>query len=46
LAKRQFTWLRGEEDALWLDSLNPDLRKYTLEYLEERGVLSNVSIVL
>ena len=46
LAKRQFTWLRSENDALWLDSLAPDLRHQALEYLRDSGMLSNVSIVL
>jgi tRNA dimethylallyltransferase len=46
LAKRQFTWLRGEEEALWLDSLDPELRQHTLNYLAESDILLNVSIVL
>jgi len=46
LAKRQFTWLRSETEALWLDSLDPDLYRHTLEYLRDSGMLSNVSNVL
>jgi tRNA dimethylallyltransferase len=46
LAKRQFTWLRSESEALWLDSLAPDLRRQALDYLRDRDMLSNVSNVL
>jgi tRNA dimethylallyltransferase len=32
LAKRQFTWLRKETDALWLDNAAPDLLAQALRY--------------
>lgn len=46
LAKRQYTWLRSETEARWLDSLAPDLYRQALDYLRVSGMLSNVSNVL
>lgn len=46
LAKRQFTWLRSEAGATWLDSLDPKLYEHTLETLRVSELLSNVSNVL
>ena len=46
LAKRQFTWLRSENDALWLDSLAPGLHRQAVNYLRDSGMLSIVSNVL
>ena len=34
LAKRQLTWLRSEQNALWLDSGTPDLSQFLLNYLQ------------
>lgn len=33
LAKRQFTWLRGEQDGVWLDSERPDVVERALKSL-------------
>jgi tRNA dimethylallyltransferase len=38
LAKRQFTWLRTEQDAHWLDSTSPRLWDKTLKLLGEYQV--------
>ena len=34
LAKRQLTWLRNEKDALWFDSLQPDINNRILESIK------------
>jgi len=34
LAKRQFTWLRGERQAAWYESTRPDLLERVLQQLE------------
>ena len=31
-AKRQLTWLRREEEVLWVDALSPDARDQLLTY--------------
>ena len=31
-AKRQLTWLRREEEVLWVDALSPDARSQLLTY--------------
>ena len=36
-AKRQFTWLRSVNDALWLDSSAPGLRDQVMQLLHDRG---------
>ncbi|MGV6827186.1 MAG: tRNA (adenosine(37)-N6)-dimethylallyltransferase MiaA [bacterium] len=38
LAKRQFTWLRKEKDALWLDDSNKDLVGCVMNELEKVSV--------
>jgi tRNA dimethylallyltransferase len=35
LAKRQLTWLRGMDDTLELDCLNPDLNSVVLREIEQ-----------
>ncbi|HLA74367.1 MAG TPA: tRNA dimethylallyltransferase, partial [Gammaproteobacteria bacterium] len=35
LAKRQFTWLRREPDALWLDSLSEDCFQTALDFFAD-----------
>ena len=39
LAKRQFTWLRAEPDAVWLDSLSPRLLEQLIGRLHEAKLL-------
>ncbi|MBD3670583.1 MAG: tRNA (adenosine(37)-N6)-dimethylallyltransferase MiaA [Gammaproteobacteria bacterium] len=39
LAKRQYTWLRAETEALWLDSMDPELYRYAHDYIKKSGVL-------
>ena len=50
-AKRQYTWLRNERDASWLDSLNTDLIDQTMgivttdvthQYEEKQGILPDL----
>ncbi len=36
LAKRQLTWLRSEQDGIWLDSLAPGLNARSLRILDHR----------
>lgn len=36
LAKRQLTWLRGERDAVWFDSLDPGHPQAVLAFLQAR----------
>ena len=36
LAKRQLTWLRGERDAVWFDSLDPAHPQAVLAFLQAR----------
>jgi len=36
-AKRQFTWLRSVNDALWLDSSTPGLRDQVMQLLHDRS---------
>jgi tRNA dimethylallyltransferase len=38
LAKRQFTWLRSEEDLQWFDSLSEKLLEKTLKFLDDRAI--------
>jgi tRNA dimethylallyltransferase len=38
LAKRQFTWLRKENEVQWFDSLAPDLHGKLLKYMDMRGI--------
>jgi tRNA dimethylallyltransferase len=38
-AKRQLTWLRTETEAVWLDSLSPQLLAQALRQLQTAGVL-------
>ncbi len=38
LAKRQFTWLRKEENAHWVDSEQPKLSQYLQNYIESRAL--------
>ncbi|MBF8269621.1 MAG: tRNA ((37)-N6)-dimethylallyltransferase MiaA, partial [Gammaproteobacteria bacterium] len=35
LAKRQLTWLRSEQNGVWLDATDPDLLNKTLKYLQK-----------
>ncbi|BAO45009.1 tRNA (adenosine(37)-N6)-dimethylallyltransferase MiaA [Thiolapillus brandeum] len=39
LAKRQFTWLRREQDANWLDEESGDLLSRALKVIEQKGLL-------
>ena len=39
LAKRQYTWLRSEKEALWLDSLSPDLTEQAMRHIKAWKVL-------
>ena len=40
LAKRQLTWLRSEQNALWLDSNNAELSQFLLNYLKNNPFCS------
>lgn len=40
LAKRQLTWLRAEQDAVWFDSQQADLAANVLKYLVHNPILS------
>lgn len=42
-ARRQLTWLRSESEAVWLDSLAPDLLDQVCQWLHGSGVLSRTS---
>lgn len=42
LAKRQLTWLRGEPEAEWLDSAEPNLVKRVLDRLHAKGFFPKV----
>lgn len=37
-AKRQLTWMRREEDVLWLEAGQPDLLTKTMEYLNRKDI--------
>ena len=38
LAKRQFTWLRSEQDLRWFDSLSDKLMEKTLKFLDDSAI--------
>ncbi|OGT82999.1 MAG: tRNA (adenosine(37)-N6)-dimethylallyltransferase MiaA [Gammaproteobacteria bacterium RIFCSPLOWO2_12_FULL_52_10] len=43
LAKRQLTWLRSEQNGVWLDATDPDLLNKTLKYLQkDRNIAAKV----
>lgn len=46
LAKRQYTWLRSEGDAVWLDSQDLEIYQSALKFVQSSGLLLNVSNVL
>lgn len=41
-AKRQLTWLRAEKEAVWLDSMAPDLLSIALNYIRKSLSLDSV----
>jgi len=41
-AKRQLTWLRGEEDVIWLDADAPRLLDRTLQSLAQAGLVDRL----
>ena len=41
LAKRQLTWLRSEQNALWIDSNKPNLSQYLLNYFRSNPLTSD-----
>ncbi|MBF8270684.1 MAG: tRNA dimethylallyltransferase [Gammaproteobacteria bacterium] len=43
LAKRQLTWLRSEQNGVWLDATDPDLLNKALKYLQkDRNISAKV----
>jgi tRNA dimethylallyltransferase len=41
LAKRQFTWLRKEENAHWVDSEQTELSQYLQYFIESRALYNS-----
>lgn len=41
-AKRQLTWLRGEEDVIWLDAESPRLLDRTVQILVQAGLVDRL----
>ena len=41
LAKRQFTWLRAEDNTTWFDSSRPDIAQVVIEFLRNSPAFSS-----
>jgi tRNA dimethylallyltransferase len=44
LAKRQLTWLRKRESAMWFDSMHPEIARMMIDALSKRGFASSSGI--